>query len=35
VALELIDLRYDADKVKALKGGINRWRELGYATVPS
>jgi rhodanese-related sulfurtransferase len=31
-ALELLNLRYDADKVKPLKDGIPRWRELGYPT---
>ena len=30
IALELLDLRYDADKVKVLKDGILRWKELGY-----
>jgi hypothetical protein len=33
MALELIDLRYDAGLVKALKDGFPRWRELGYPTV--
>ena len=30
MGIELLDLRYDPDKVKALKGGLPRWRELGY-----
>jgi rhodanese-related sulfurtransferase len=30
MAIELLDLRYEADMVKALKGGLPRWRELGY-----
>ena len=30
VALELIGLRYDLEKVKALSGGIPRWRELDF-----
>jgi len=32
MALELMDLGYDAGKVKALSGGFPRWRELGYPT---
>jgi rhodanese-related sulfurtransferase len=32
VALELLDLRYDPARVKALKDGLPRWRELGYPT---
>ena len=30
MVMEMVDLRYDADKVKALSGGILRWKELGY-----
>jgi hypothetical protein len=30
VALELAALRYDSDKVKALKGGFLRWCRLNY-----
>jgi rhodanese-related sulfurtransferase len=30
VALELLNLRYDLARVKALKDGLPRWRELGF-----
>jgi rhodanese-related sulfurtransferase len=30
MALDLMNLMFDADKVKALHDGIPRWRELGY-----
>jgi len=30
MAQELLDRRFDADKVRALAGGISRWFELGY-----
>jgi len=30
VALELLNLRYDPAKVRVLKDGLPRWRELGY-----
>jgi len=30
MVLELRGLRYDFDKVKALRGGFPRWRMLGY-----
>jgi rhodanese-related sulfurtransferase len=30
MALDLLNLMFDADKVKALHDGIPRWRELGY-----
>ena len=33
VALQMRDLRYDNDKVKVLKGGLNRWRELAYPLI--
>jgi len=29
--LEMWELGYDHDKVKALKGGLSRWEHLGYA----
>ena len=32
MALELMNLGYDVDNVKALKGGYLRWKELGYPT---
>jgi 3-mercaptopyruvate sulfurtransferase SseA len=35
LAQELLGLRYDADKVKALKGGLLRWKQLGYPTESS
>lgn len=28
--LDLWDLHYEKDKVKALRGGINQWMKLGY-----
>jgi hypothetical protein len=31
MALELLDLRYEVEKVKILVGGFPRWMELGYA----
>jgi hypothetical protein len=34
MALELLNLRYDLDKLKALSGGFPRWRQLGYPTQP-
>jgi hypothetical protein len=30
MALEMLNLRFDLDKLKALSGGFPRWRELGY-----
>ena len=33
MALEVLNLGYDADKVKALSGGLIRWQELDYPTV--
>jgi hypothetical protein len=33
VALELWQLGYDKDKIKALRGGILRWEELDYPLV--
>jgi hypothetical protein len=30
MALELKDLGYEAAKIRALKGGFPRWRELAY-----
>jgi len=30
MVLEMQQLGYDHDKVKALKGGLTRWEELGY-----
>ena len=33
MAQEMIDQRFDPDKVKALQGGINRWFELGYELI--
>jgi hypothetical protein len=35
MALELNQLGYDQDKVKALSGGWLRWNELDYPTVSS
>ncbi len=32
MALELMNLGYDVDNVKALHGGFLRWKELGYPT---
>ena len=32
IALELMNIGYDVDKVKALSGGFLRWLELGYPT---
>jgi rhodanese-related sulfurtransferase len=31
LVLEMWQLGYDRDKVKALKGGLTRWEQLGYA----
>jgi rhodanese-related sulfurtransferase len=31
MVLEMWELGYDHDKVKALKGGLTRWEQLGYA----
>lgn len=33
MVLEMQQLGYDHDKVKALKGGLTRWEELGYPLV--
>jgi len=33
MALELIQLGYDTDKVKALEGGSLRWEDLEYPLV--
>jgi rhodanese-related sulfurtransferase len=30
LVLEMWQLGYDHDKVKALKGGLTRWEQLGY-----
>jgi 3-mercaptopyruvate sulfurtransferase SseA len=30
MVLEMWELGYDRDKVKALKGGLTRWEQLGY-----
>jgi rhodanese-related sulfurtransferase len=30
LVIDLLNLMFDADKVKALHDGITRWRELGY-----
>ena len=30
MAQEMIDMRYDPAYLRALKGGISRWFELGY-----
>jgi rhodanese-related sulfurtransferase len=30
LVLEMWELGYDRDKVKALKGGLTRWEQLGY-----
>lgn len=35
MALEMRDMRYDIEKVKALEGGWPRWLELGYPTEPA
>lgn len=35
MALELMNVGYDVDKVEALSGGFLRWRELGYPTEKS
>ena len=35
MALELMNLGYDVDKVKALGQGYARWKELGYPTEKS
>lgn len=34
MALELMNLGYDADNVRALNGGYLRWKELDYPTEP-
>jgi len=33
MVLEMQELGYDRDKVKALKGGLTRWEQLGYPLV--
>jgi rhodanese-related sulfurtransferase len=33
MVLEMQQLGYDRDKVKALKGGLTRWEQLGYPLV--
>lgn len=33
MVLEMQELGYDRDKVKALEGGISRWEKLGYPLV--
>jgi rhodanese-related sulfurtransferase len=33
LVLEMWELGYDHDKVKALKGGLTRWEQLGYPLV--
>jgi rhodanese-related sulfurtransferase len=33
MVLEMQQLGYDRDKVKALKGGLTRWEQLGYPVV--
>ena len=30
LVLEMWELGYDHDKVKALRGGLTRWEQLGY-----
>ncbi len=35
MCLDLLNLCFEADKVKALRDGIPRWRELGYSTEKS
>jgi rhodanese-related sulfurtransferase len=30
LSIDLLNLNFDADKVRALHDGITRWRELGY-----
>jgi len=33
LVLEMWQLGYDHDKVKALKGGLTRWEQLGYPLI--
>lgn len=33
MALEMINLGYNADKIRALSKGFSRWQELGYPMV--